>query len=62
MGSVSYLDEYVERMVKASGFEYLVEAIQEIAEIIHMEMPLKYQDKWLTQMIEVGIYKPDIED
>ena len=62
MGSVSYLDEYVERMVKASGFEYLVESIQEIAEIIHMEMPLKYQDKWLTQMIEVGIYKPDIED
>ena len=59
---MSYLDEYVERMVKASGFEYLVESIQEIAEIIHMEMPLKYQDKWLTQMIEVGIYKPDIED
>ena len=56
------MDEYVERMVKASGFEYLVEAIQEIAEIIHMEMPLKYQDKWLTQMMEAGIYKPDIED
>ena len=56
------MDKYVERMVKASGWVELVEAIQEIAEIIHMEMPLKYQDQWLIQVMEAGIYKPDIED
>ena len=34
----------------------LVEAIHEIAEIIRMELPLRYQDKWLAKMVEQGLY------
>ena len=37
----------------------LRDAIAEIAEIIHMEMPLRYQDKWLEMMVERGLWKPD---
>ena len=35
----------------------LLDSIQEIAEIIYMEMPLRYQDEWLSDMIEQGYYK-----
>lgn len=35
------------------------EMLSEIAEIIHYQMPLKYQDKWLAMMIERGLYEPD---
>ena len=37
----------------------LLDSIQEIAEIIHYQMPLKYQDKWLEMMIEQGLYTPE---
>ena len=35
--------------------------MQEIAEIIYMEMPLRYQDIWLERVMEKGIWKPDPE-
>ena len=37
----------------------LLDSIHEICEIIQMEMPLKYQDKWLEMMIEQGLYTPE---
>ena len=36
----------------------LLEAVQEIAEIIYMQMPLKYQDVWLENIMEKGIWRP----
>jgi hypothetical protein len=41
--------------------DILLEAVQEIAEIIYMEMPLRYQDIWLERVMEKGIWKPDPE-
>ena len=41
--------------------DVLLEAVQEIAEIIWMEMPLRYQDIWLEKVMEKGIWKPDPE-
>ena len=41
-----------------SKIEDAISSIQDIAEIIHMQMPLKYQDKWLEMMIEQGLYTP----
>ena len=40
--------------------DVLLEAIHDIAEIIHMQLPLRYQDKWLESIIERGIWKPDL--
>ena len=39
----------------------LLEAVQEIAELIFMEMPLRYQDAWLKDIMNKGIWKPDPE-
>jgi hypothetical protein len=36
--------------------------IQEIAEIIYMELPLRYQDAWLKRVMEIGIWRPDEGD
>ncbi len=41
--------------------DILLKAVQEIAEIIWMEMPLRYQDIWLERVMEKGIWKPDPE-
>tara|TARA_R100000656_G_scaffold26773_1_gene23596 strand:- start:685 stop:891 length:207 start_codon:yes stop_codon:yes gene_type:complete len=41
--------------------DVLLEAVHEIAEIIWMEMPLRYQDIWLERVMEKGIWKPDPE-
>jgi len=37
----------------------LLEAVHEIAELIFMEMPLRYQDAWLEDIIKKGIWKPN---
>ena len=37
----------------------LLEAVQEIAELIFMEMPLRYQDAWLKDIMNKGIWKPN---
>ena len=36
-------------------------AVEEIAEIIHMQMPLRYQDQWLENIMAKGMWKPDPE-
>tara|TARA_R100001530_G_C4281477_1_gene145675 strand:- start:530 stop:778 length:249 start_codon:yes stop_codon:yes gene_type:complete len=35
--------------------------IKEIAELIFYEQPLKYQDRWLEVMMELGYYTPEPE-
>ena len=62
MGSVSYLEKY--DVVHEDIYEYiseLLETIETIADIIHMEMPLSYQDDWLESVMEEGLYKPDTD-
>ena len=39
----------------------LLEAVQEIAELIWMEASLSEQDRWLEGIMEAGIWKPDPE-
>ena len=39
----------------------LLDAVQSIAEIIYMEMPLRYQDNWLDDIMNKGIWRPDPE-
>jgi len=39
----------------------LLEAVQSIAEIIYMELPLRYQDAWLDDIMNMGIWRPDPE-
>ena len=39
----------------------LLEAVEEIAEIIYMECPLSYQDAWLKSVMDRGMWKPDLE-
>jgi len=34
-------------------------AVEEIAEIIWMEMPLRYQDQWLENIMAKGMWKPE---
>ena len=39
----------------------LLEAVQEIAELIWMEASLSAQDRWLQRIMDIGIWKPDPE-
>ena len=41
--------------------DILLQAVEEIAELIFMEMPLRYQDAWLKDIMNKGIWKPDPE-
>ena len=36
--------------------------IENIAAIIHYQLPLKAQDRWLATMIERGFYTPEEEE
>jgi hypothetical protein len=36
----------------------LEDYLYEICDIIHMQMSLKYQDRWVERMIEIGLYDP----
>ena len=40
----------------------LLEAVNEIAEIIYMECPIEYQDAWLKAIIEKGIWSAPIDE
>ena len=37
----------------------LEDYLWEICDIIHMQMSLKYQDRWVERMIELGLYDPN---
>ena len=39
----------------------LLWAVQEIAELIWIEAPLRYQDAWLKGVMDKGIWEPDPE-
>ena len=39
----------------------LLDAVHSIAEIIYMELPLRYQDAWLEDIKAKGIWKPEVE-
>jgi len=45
--------------IKDKEIEALKFTIGAIAEIIWMEMPLRYQDNWLENIMEQGLWKPD---
>ena len=41
--------------------DILLEAVEEIAELIWMEASLSAQDRWLQNIMDMGIWKPDPE-
>ena len=47
---------------KDKEIEALKDAIWEIADIIDMQLPLRYQDKWLEIIKDRGLYDGHIED
>ena len=49
------------KMKKREGQGQLLDVISDIAEIIWMEMPLRYQDQWLENIMAKGIWRPDPE-
>jgi len=40
----------------------LADYIAEICDIIYMELPLRFQDRWLEVMTEKGLYTPMEDD
>ena len=38
---------------------FLERTIKEIADIIYMEMPLRFQDEWLNSVIQDELYNPE---
>ena len=49
-------------MSKDKEIEALKDCIWVIADIIHMQLPLRYQDKWLESVIENGLFKPNEDE
>ena len=49
------------KMKKREGQGQLIDVIADIAEIIWNEMPLRYQDQWLDNIMAQGIWRPDPE-
>ena len=41
--------------------EEVKDAMLSIAEIIYMELPLRYQDAWLEDIREKGMWQPEVE-
>ena len=54
------IQEYQE--IKNKEIEELKDYIAEICDIIHMELPLRYQDKWVEVMTEKGLYTPHVDE
>ena len=50
------IQEYQE--IKNERIKELESYIAEISDIIYMELPLRYQDKWVEVMTEKGLYTP----
>jgi|TARA_B110000263_G_scaffold198369_1_gene177154 hypothetical protein len=36
--------------------------IKEIAEIIYMELDIEYQDAWLKRVMDMGIWRPEVDE
>jgi hypothetical protein len=53
-------DNEEQRLIKA--YKEYEEHIRGIAEIIYMEMPLRYQDEWLKRIMDEGIWQPETEE
>ena len=41
--------------------EEVKDAMLSIAEIIYMQLPLRYQDAWLEDIREKGMWQPEVE-
>jgi uncharacterized protein YutD len=54
------IQEYQE--IKNKEIDELKDYIYEICDIIYMEMPLRYQDKWVEVMTEKGLYTPHVDE
>jgi len=54
--------EYKEMKNMSRHTDELLDAVHEIAEIIHMQLPLRYQDKWLENIMVKGIWKPEMKE
>ena len=54
------IQEYQE--IKNKEIEELEDYIAEICDIIDMQMPLRYQDKWVEVMTEKGLYTPHVDE
>ena len=57
---------YLDSFYKLSGHQekdeyvsFLERTIKEIADIIYMEMPLRFQDEWLNSVIQDELYNPE---
>ena len=60
-------NEKDKEMEMVAGMQTEIEAlrfaISTIAEIIHMELPLRYQDDWLDRIVKQGLYvTPETEE
>jgi len=54
------IQEYQE--IKNKEIDELKDYIYEICDIIYMELPLRYQDKWVEVMTEKGLYTPHVDE
>jgi len=36
--------------------------IKDIAEIIYMELDIEYQDAWLKRVMDMGIWRPEVDE
>ena len=62
LGSPLSTTQGVNMNKKDKEIEALKNAIWEIADIIHMQLPLRFQDKWLEIIIDRGLYDGHVED
>ena len=54
------IQEYQE--IKNKEIEELKDYIAEICDIIDMQLPLRYQDKWVEVMTEKRLYTPHVDE
>ena len=55
--------EYLDTIdIQHEYIEHLTDVIWSIAEMIYMQLPLRFQDAWLDDIIAQGLYDPGIED
>ena len=55
--------EYLDTIdIQHEYIEHLTEMIYGIAEMIYMQLPLRFQDAWLDDIIAQGLYEPLTEE